>query len=218
MSNVKRVIIVDDHKIVRDGIRAMLIGNKSFFIAADVSSGKELFENIDRINPDIVILDIGMPDMDGVEITSILSKNYPSVFVLILTADTSEESVISAIKAGANGFLSKESSSSEFVKALNFIAKGDEYYGESISNIIYKSYVSIIKGDNQKKQQGILSEREIEILKAFSEGMSFKEIAEKLCISTRTVETHKNNVLEKLQLKNTIEMVKYAIKHGFVKL
>ena len=214
----KKLILVDDHKIIRDGIRAMLIGNKSFSIIADISSGKELFKIIDKDNPDIIVLDIGMPEMDGVEITKKLTQKHPLISVLILSANTTEEHIISAIKAGAKGFLSKESSREEFIKALNSVSRGEAYYGESVSNIIYNSYISIIKGGDSKRTNNGLTDREMEILKAFSEGLSFKEIADKLCISARTVETHKNNILQKLGLKNTIEMVKYAIKEGIVKL
>ncbi|MBS4013811.1 MAG: response regulator transcription factor [Bacteroidetes bacterium] len=219
MEIVKKVILVDDHKIVREGVRAMLLGNKSFIVAADVSSGKEVFDVLENIKPDIIILDIGMPVMDGVEIAKILNNKFPDIKVLILSANAEEEYVISAIKAGAVGFLSKESSREEFIIALNSIARGEEYYGESISSIIYKSYVSILKGKNNVlTPNNELSEREMDVVKAFSDGLSFKEIADKLNISVRTVETHKNNILEKLSLRNTIDMVKYAIKKGFVKL
>lgn len=218
MSDTKKIIVVDDHKIVRDGIRAMLIGNKAFSVVADVASGKELMKSLEESKPDTIILDLGMPDMDGVEITTILKQKYPDIKILILTANTTEENIVATIRAGANGFLSKESSRDEFIKALKYIARGEDYYGESISNIIYKSYASIIKGDYEKKEDGVLSERELDVMKAFSEGLSFKKIADKLNISARTVETHRNNILQKLELNNTIEMVKYAIKSGIVKL
>jgi len=219
MEKTNQIIIVDDHKIVRDGIRAMLMCNKTFKVAADVGSGKELFEVLKTLQPQIVVLDIGMPGMDGVEITEYLSTHYPQIKVLILSANTNEESVVSAVKAGATGFLAKESSREEFLKALDFIARGDNYYGESISAIIYRSYVSILKKrENPDNGEPKLSDRELDVLKAFSDGLSFKEIAEKLSISTRTVETHKLNILSKLGLKNTIDMVKYAIKNEIITL
>jgi len=219
MNDPVKVIIVDDHKIVRDGIKAMLLCNKSFKIIADVSSGMELFEVLKTTEPHIIVLDIGMPQMDGVEITEYLSCNYPQIKVLVLSANTSEDCVISSIRAGATGFLPKESSREEFLKALDFVSRGDNYYGESISAIIYRSYVSILKkGDSPENGDPKLSEREMEVLKAFSEGLSFKEISEKLSISARTVETHKLNILAKLGLKTTVDMVKYAIKNGIISL
>ncbi len=218
MSDTKKIIIVDYHKIVRDGIKAMLVGNKAFSVMADVNSGKELMKLLKSVQPDIVILDIAMPIMDGIEITKLLNQRYDDIKILILTANSTETNIVETIKSGANGFLSKESSRDEFIKALNYIARGEDYYGESISNIIYKSYTNIIKGSNKSKEDKILTDRELDIMKAFSEGLSFKEIADKLNISARTVETHRNNILQKLELKNTIEMVKYAIKRGIVKL
>ncbi|TCO11028.1 DNA-binding NarL/FixJ family response regulator [Natronoflexus pectinivorans] len=216
MKNLTPIIIVDDHKITRDGIRAMLIGNKSFVLVADVGSGAELFETLDKQVPEIVILDIGLTEINGIEITKELNQKHPQIKVLILSANTDEENIVSAIKAGAKGFLSKECSQGELIKALTCVSHGEEYYGESISSIIYNSYLSSIKKNNVNKPE--LTAREIEILKAFSEGLCFKEIADKLCISARTVESHKNNILQKLDLKNTIEMVKYAIKKGFIEL
>ena len=218
MADTKNIIIVDDHKIVRDGIRAMLMCQKSFSVVADVASGQELFEIIDSQNPDIIVLDIAMPEMNGVEITEKLSQEYPTVKVLILSANATEEWIVSAVKAGAIGFLPKECSRDEFIKALNYISKGENYYGESIAAIIYRSYVSILQKKDTSKEPEQLTERESEVLKAFSEGLSFKEIADKLCISVRTVETHKNNILAKLELRNTIDMVKYAIKNGIISL
>lgn len=218
MSHAKKLIIVDDHKIVRDGIRAMLMGNKSFSVVADVASGAELFRIIETHKPDIIVLDLGMPEMNGVEVTEKLSLEYPGVRVLILSANATEDWVISAVKAGAMGFLPKDSSRNEFIKALTYIERGENYYGESVAAIIYRSYVSMLRHQDTEKKPEELTERESEVLKAFSEGLSFKEIADKLCISVRTVETHKNNILSKLELKNTIEMVKYAIKNGIITL
>ncbi len=218
MANTTKLIIVDDHKIVRDGIRAMLMCQKSFSVVADVASGRELFEIIDAHKPDIVILDIAMPEMNGVEVTRKLSRDYPGISVLILTANSDEEWIVSAVKAGAKGFLPKECAREEFLKALNYITKGENYYGESIAAIIYRSYVSLLKKAETAKKTEELSERELEVLKAFSDGLSFKEIADKLCISSRTVETHKNNILSKLQLRNTVDMVKYAIKNEIITL
>ncbi|MBW6480020.1 MAG: response regulator transcription factor [Bacteroidales bacterium] len=218
MTDKKKLIIVDDHKIVRDGIRAILMCNKLYTVVADLASGKELFQVIDSLKPDIVVLDIGMPEMDGVEVTEKLSKEYPAVRVLILSANASEDWVMSAVKAGATGFLPKDSSRDEFLKALCYVSRGENYYGESVAAIIYRSYVSILRNKNTEKKTEELSDRESEVLMAFSDGLSFKEIAYKLNISVRTVETHKNNILAKLDLKNTIDMVKYAIKNGIISL
>ncbi len=212
----QKLVIVDDHKIVRDGIRAMLAGNRLFSVTADLASGRELFELLRSQQPDIVVLDIGMPEMDGVQITERLSIEYPSVKALILTANATEEWIVAAVKAGAMGFLPKDCSREEFIKALSYIGKEENYYGQSVAAIVYRSYVAMLKKKQNPQPPEQLTERESEVLKAFSEGLTFKEIADQLSISVRTVETHKNNILCKLKLRNTVDMVKYAIKNGII--
>jgi len=211
-----KLIIVDDHQIVRDGIKAMFIASKTIKVIGEASGYEELVKLLEKIKPEIIILDINLPGKNGVEITHELKANFSEIKILILSANTDEESIIGAIKAGANGFLPKDTSKEEFISAINLVYNNEDYFGEKLSKIIYKSYVQHVKSKSIADDS--LSEREIEIVKLLADGLFSKEIADKLFISSRTVETHKNNILSKLNLKNNVELVKYAIKNGIVKL
>ncbi len=215
MAKIK-IILTDDHKIVRDGIRAMLIGNPDIEIIAEASSGKELNECLPKLSPNVLVLDIGLPDVSGIELIPYILKGSASIKILVLSANCSEEIITSCIKAGAHGFLHKDSSKEEFIEAIKAVHEDEGYFSENISRLIYKSYINKIKENNPESKS--LSEREKEIIRLFSDGLSFKEIGERLFISPRTVESHKNNILEKLELRNTIELVKYAFKSGIISI
>jgi len=134
-----------------------------------------------------------------------------------LSADTDENVIIQAVKSGVSGFLSKDTPKEEFIEAIHSVSNDDQYFGETISKIIYKGYINVIKG-KQPKDSKSLTNRELEVIKLISDGLSYKEIASKLFISNRTVETHRNNMLEKLNLRNNIELVRYAISQKIVDL
>jgi len=211
------IFLVEDHKIVRDGLRALLLGVKDVKIVAEAASGKDFYEQFEKIHIDIVILDIGLPDISGIDIAEKLTLNQPEIKVIILTANTDENNIVQAVKAGVSGFLSKDTPKEEFLEAIRSVQKGEQYFGDAISKIVYKGYINTIKG-KQPKDKKSLTSRELEVIKLISDGLAYKEVAGKLFISTRTVETHRNNILEKLELKNNIELVKYAIKNNIVDL
>ena len=215
-----KIIIIDDHKIVREGLKSMLHGNPKMEVVGEGSGEKDLLELLKTHKPTLIVMDISMPGKSGVELTDYVTKNHPEIKVLILTTNSDEESIIASIEAGANGFLHKDSSLNELLSAIELVCSGEGYFSENISSIIYKSYITRIKNwkDNKNEFQKVLSDREVEIVKFYADGLSGKEIAEKLFISPRTVETHKNNILVKLNLKNNVELVKYAIKQGIIKL
>lgn len=217
MTKQINIFLVEDHKIVRDGLKALLLGVKGIKIIAEAATGKSFYEQIEKIHTDIVILDIGLPDISGIEIAQKLTFKYPEIKIIILTANTDENSIVQAVKAGVSGFLSKDTPKEEFLEAIRSVQKGEQYFGDAISKIVYKGYINTIKG-KQPKDKKSLSNRELEVIKLISDGLSYKEIAEKLFISTRTIETHRNNILKKLELKNNIELVKYAIRHKIVDL
>ena len=215
-----RIFLVDDHQLVRDGIKALLISSDDLTILGEASSGKECFEKIAQAPPDILILDISLPDTNGIEVTKRITAEFPGTRVLILSMYTDEDFIFNAVKAGARGYLPKNTSREELLNAIHTIYEGEEFFADSISRIMLKSYVRKAKEDEVQPQRGPvpLTTREIEILKLFAEGFINKEISDQLDISIRTVETHKNHIMKKLELKSTVELIKYAIRNKVVEL
>ncbi|MDP1622535.1 MAG: response regulator transcription factor [Bacteroidales bacterium] len=215
-----RIFLVDDHQLVRDGIKALLMSAEDLEILGEASSGRECFEKISADPPDILILDISLPDTNGIEVTKRISAEYPATQVLILSMYTDEDFIFNAVKAGARGYLPKNTSREELLNAIHAIYSGDEFFADAISRIMLKSYVRKAKEDEGALTRGPipLTSREIEILKLFAEGFINKEISDQLEISIRTVETHKNHIMKKLELKSTVELIKYAIRNKIVEI
>jgi DNA-binding NarL/FixJ family response regulator len=212
-----KIMVVDDHKIVRDGIRALLLGQKKIAYIGDAEDAESLFTCLANNQPDVLILDIQLPGKSGIEITLELKEKFPCIRILILSSNCDEETILNAVRAGANGFLSKDTSKEELITAITSVAAGEGYFGEKINKIIYKSYIEQVTLQNGKPTN-CLSEREAEILTLLAEGFTNKEIADKLFISPRTIDTHKANIMTKLNLSSTVELVKYAIRQGYIKL
>ncbi len=218
MSRTK-ILIVDDHQIVRDGIKRILTDENDIELIGSVGSGKEALDFIKCTQPSIVIADLSMPNMSGIELTEKLTKLYPEIKVLILSMFNNEEYIVSAIQAGAKGYLPKQDSTTEILlEAIRTIANDDEFYSPSISKIVMKSFINNVKNtsvsDVAKKHQ--LTSREKEILKLYVEGCTNNEIAEKLNLSIFTVKTHKNNIMQKYNFKSTVEMIKFALRNNIV--
>lgn len=213
-----KVAVVDDHKIVRDGIRAILLGNKKIKFVFDTDSGLDLLDLL-KSNPiDVLLLDLSLPDVPGVNLIQPVLRSFPNTKILILTACMNEEIICECVKLGVLGFLNKDVSAEELIEAIEEVYSGEPYFGQKISNIIYKSYTEKVKDSSSLPLKPNISEREKEIISLLSEGLSFKEIANRLFISPRTVENHKNNILLKLKLKNSIELLKYAIKNKIIEI
>jgi DNA-binding NarL/FixJ family response regulator len=215
-----RIVLVDDHPIVRDGIKALLVGHEDYFLAGEAADGKELLDKLPDLSPDLVILDISLPRMSGIEITKILSEQHPEIKVLILSMHTGEDFIFNAIKAGAKGYLPKNTTRKELIDAINSLVAGDIYFNDAISNTILKSYIRKAQNNeaNGEDTANVLSPRESEILKMVAEGLTNQEISDKLFISIRTVESHKNHIMQKLKLRTTVDLVKFAIRKGIVEI
>ncbi len=215
-----KVILVDDHTIIRDGVRALLADQDDIIILGEASNGLDLLSLLRSIEPDVVLLDISLPDYSGIELCELLKRTYPNIQVLFLSMYTSEEYIFNAIKAGAQGYVPKNISQAELLLAIRTVSQGAEYFSESISNIILKSYIKKAKDKEPESlnPENSLSKREIEILRLFAEGYPNPQIAEKLFISTRTVESHKNHIMQKLNLKSTVDLIKFAIKHHIIQI
>ncbi len=215
--NTIKLILVEDHLIVRDGIKALLSGNEKFEIIGEADSGSHFFALLKSHKPDVVLLDINLPDISGIEITKKLAAGYPNIKVVVLSMYNTEDYIFNAVKAGAKAYLPKTTNRAELQEAVISVYRGEEYFSQSISNVILRSFIQQAKSEvNGRGNQ--LSVRETEILKLFAEGSSNTEIADQLFISVRTVESHKNHIMQKLELKSTVDLIKFAIRNNIIEI
>ncbi len=212
-----KIILTDDHQLFRDGIKSLLENTKRIEIIGETANGKELLDLLKQTVPDILILDLTLPDMSGIEITRQVTHDYPGLKVLILSMHNENEFVVNALKAGAKGYLPKDISKHELLEAISNINDGEEYFSKSISDAFLRKFVQRTRVGLQGKNP-VLTPRETEIVKLVAEGLKNQQIADKLFISVRTVDAHKNNIMKKLNLKSNIDIVKFAIKYELIKL
>lgn len=211
------IILIDDHKIVRDGIRMLLESSENNKIIGEYDSFTQFTDSQSKRIPDVYILDISMPDINGIEASRIIKTENPNAKIIILSMYNNEEFVLKAISAGANAYLPKNISKRELLNAVEKVANGEEYFAEDIQKIIIRSMMQKSNSIDVPKLN-TLSKREVELLKLIVEGKTNKEIADELFISVRTVESHKNHIMVKLELKNQVELIKFAIKEGITAL
>jgi len=205
------VIIVDDHQIVRDGISVLLMNTENINIIAEASNGEQLLILLKTQTPDIIIMDISMPKITGIELTKIINVEYPGIDVIIFSSHSEGENVIKALEAGAKGILPKSTIREELIEALMTVSEGKEFISKYIPYTTFTNHIQ--KNKQNKSIEEILTSREIEVLKQVVDGKTNKEISELLFISQRTVEKHKSNLLNKLELKSVVDLVKFAIKN-----
>ena len=213
-----RVVIADDHKIIRVGLRGLLEREKDIEVTGEASSADEVL-NILAIHPaDVVLMDIDLGDSNGIATTLKIKEIYPLIHVLGLTMHEEPDYIIKMLEAGASGYLLKNAGREELLAAIHAVAKGDSYFSQKVSATLLQAITRQKENPELKKStvETPLSDREIEVLRLITQEYSNGEIAEKLFISIRTVDTHRRNLLEKLQVKNTVGMVKYAIEKGII--
>lgn len=210
-----RIALIDDHALIRDGIRAMLQSQPHFEVVGEADNGQTLLDQIEGWQPQVVLLDIRMAGLSGIEVARRLQQDHPSVRVLMLTANSDEHHLREAVKAGALGFLPKNTSAPELIRALETVGRGEPYFGSEISATVFRTLSHHIRHPKEAEQNA-LSSREIEIVRLFAEGLSYKEVAEALHIAPSTVDSHRKNIQKKLGLKNVVELVRYAIREGIV--
>ncbi|MFZ4414126.1 MAG: response regulator [Bacteroidales bacterium] len=215
-----KIVLVDDHNIVRDGFKNLLMNLTDIKVIGEASSGGDLFNLLKKIIPDIILMDITLPNMNGITITKKLKIDYPDIKVIMLTANVDDESVFDSFKAGALGYLPKNIQYEELVEAIREVAEGNEYVAKSISDVVLRNYFNRgkVSENKQFKSKHEITKRELQVIESFAGGFSYKEIADQLNISIHTVESHKKNILEKLELNSIVDLVKYAIKHGIINL
>ncbi len=217
MSNI-RIFLADDHTLVRQGIRTILESQPGFEVVGEAGNGRDTLEKIRELKPDLVVLDIGMPELNGLDTTRLIRKEMPRIRILILTMHTHEEYIFQILKTGATGYLLKDAASSELITAVEAVYKGDAYLSPSISRSLLEDYVRKAEAMNQKESWEPLTEREREVLQLIAEGFTNRNIAEKLGVSVKTVDNHRTNLMVKLGIHDTAGLVRYAIAHGLVSI
>lgn len=207
------LFLVDDHQIVLDGLKSLLSPIPSINIVGQARNGLDLLKQLQVVQPDIVLMDIGMPDMDGIEASRAVKERYPNIKILICTTHSETFKVKKCLQTGVEGYLLKGSGRGELIDALNRLMAGDTYYDPRIVNVVMDSF-------NKKKRdrRNELTPREIEVIQLISEGKKTKEIAEKLYLSPYTIETHRKNIFAKLGINNVAELMRYALENGIVDL
>ncbi len=211
-----KVLVADDHTILRDGICALLALAEDMEVVGEASNGSEALEMVEKVNPDVVLMDIAMPIMNGLEAMLRLHKEFPRTRVLVLTQYDDREYVLPAIQAGASGFISKIAASSELISGIRSVYRGDSFLSPSVAKFLVQEYQHEGSLEDRYDPYQQLTDREREILKLIAEGYTTRQIAEMLVVSMKTVEGHRSNLMAKLDIHDRIGLVKYALRKGII--
>jgi two-component system response regulator NreC len=219
-----RIIIADDHSVVRSGLRLLLQSSPDFTVVAEAEDGEDAVALVDRHKPDVVIMDISMPKLNGIEATGIMKQNNPDLKIIILTVHEDEEYVYQMLRAGASGYVLKSAGKKEIFAAIESALSGERFFSPGISKLIIEGFIKRDKEQLQAQEQlqthskQQLTKREIEVLQYIAQGFTNRKIAEALFLSIRTINTHRTNLMQKLDIHDTARLVRYAIETGLVKL
>jgi DNA-binding NarL/FixJ family response regulator len=212
------IVLVDDHKLVRDGVKTILERGAEFRIVGEAENGADAVQLCKKAQPDIVLMDIGLPGMNGIEATTELLRHCPAVKVIILSMYDDENSVVSAIRSGARAFVLKKASSTELLDALRTVARGGSYLSSQVSD---RLLARIQRGDLETHDRSpleSLSPRELQVLRLVAEGKTSKEIANSLSLSVKTIESHRAQIMVKLGIHTVAELTKFAVREGLTPL
>lgn len=211
-----RILLADDHTILRAGLKMMLNAQPDMEVIGEAQDGSHAIHEAQRLQPDIVLMDITMPDMNGIEATRSIKRGQPDIKVLVLTMHENDEYVFQALRAGASGYMLKEAADTELITALHVVQSGQFYLSPSAQSVMVGDYLQRVRNGEEKDSYSSLTEREREILKLVAEGYTNNQIAEQLVISPKTVDTHRTHVMDKLNLHSRAELVKYAMRRGLL--
>lgn len=211
-----RILIADDHSIVREGVRMILAGQEDFEVVGEASTGREALERARTLAPDVVVMDISMPDMNGIQATEKIRKELPSVQVLGLTMHEEHSYVFELLKVGAAGYVLKRAAAEDLVSGVRAAHRGEAFLYPSVAKAVVQDYLQRATTKEKDDAMDGLTEREREVLTLIAEGLTNQEIAGKLYISIKTVQTHRAHIMEKLNLHDRTELVRYAIRKGLI--
>ncbi len=211
---IPTVLVVDDQTLVRSGIRSLLDGTSEVRVIGEVGSGNEALEICRKLTPDIVLADVEMPHLNGIELARQISKAYPKTSVIMVSMHSDEQYVIEALRAGAVGYVLKDAAIAELLTAIRTVAGGQRYLSPSLTDVVMTDYVRRSRGEQSSSELDKLSPREREILQLISEGFTSVKVSEMLFLSVRTVDTHRTNIMQKLKIHSIAGLTKFAISHG----
>ena len=211
-----RILIADDHGIVRKGLRLQLEQETSFEVVGEATEGREAVRMAEELVPDVVIMDIAMPNLNGIQATTQLIKKNPHIGVIILSMYSDETYLMRTLAAGAKGYLLKDSADVDLHRAVQVVAAGKPFFSPAIADTLLEDYMRQLQQRGLQDSYDLLTEREKEILQLLAEGKSNKDVAGMLNLSTNTVETHRTRLMQKLDLHSTAEIVLYAVRKGII--
>ncbi len=217
MAKIK-VLLAEDHTIVRKGLRALLDDAPNIVVVGEASDGRDALVKVKEFCPNVVLMDISMPLLSGLEATRQITERFPSVKVLVLTVHSNEEYILQALRSGAAGYLLKEAAPTELIRAIEVVNYGDAFLSPSISRNVIRDYVEKTDLLNIESSYDRLTNREREVLQLIAEGHTVKEIAVLLSISVKTTRTHRTHLMDKVDIHNTAELTLYALRNGLISL
>ena len=216
MESKRKIVIAEDHTILRAGLRALLAAQNGLEVIGEAGDGREAIRKVDTLQPDLLLIDLSMPKLNGIDAIREIKSQHPKIKIIVLTVHKSEEYIIAALQAGANGYMLKDASQNELLLAIDYVINGKTFLSPSISDKVVDAFLNTDKKDKPAAVLENLTAREREILKLVAEGNTNKKIAEHLCISLKTVEKHRSNLMKKLDLRNTAALTAYAIEKKMV--
>jgi DNA-binding NarL/FixJ family response regulator len=209
-------LLADDHNVMRRGLRLLLESQPEFTVVAEAADGRKAVEQVEAASPDVAVLDIGMPNLNGIEAAQRIAATRPSTAIVILSMHADEAYVLRALKAGAKGYLLKDSAEGDLIDAIKAVSQGKTFFSPEVSRMLVEDYIRQIRTRQTDDSYELLTTREREILQLVAEGKSNKEVAASLNLSLHTVETHRRNLQEKLNLHNFAELILYAVRKRII--
>jgi len=214
--NPIRILLADDHTVMRNGLRLLLERQPNLSVVGEASDGRETVRAAESVSPDVVVMDIAMPNLNGIEAARQITAARPETAIVILSMHSDESYVIRALKAGARAYLLKDSAEGDLIAAIRAISEGKSFFSPAISRILVEDYMRQLEQQHAEDTYELLTAREREILQLLAEGKTNKEVATMLNLSVYTVETHRTHILQKLNLHNVPELILYAVRKGII--
>jgi two-component system response regulator NreC len=213
-----KLLLVDDHVVIRSGLRMLLEAQKDLLIVGEAETGREALDQVRSHHPHVVLMDVKMPDMNGIEATRLIRANYPETAVLALTMYEDDQYFFEMLRAGASGYVPKRAAPDELLTAIRTVSRGEVFLYPSLATRLVQNYLGEMAAGTQPEISNTLTAREQEVLVLIAEGLSTAEIADKLVISAKTVDRHRENIMGKLNLHSRVDLVKYALRNGLIEL